>query len=76
MDVGTDEPWARRFEALGSLSPWEEAIGVQVSLAEGLDTGMLFRHRLGRVREDSEVYKRRLPYARRTLAQELEQHAA
>ena len=72
MDVGTDKPWARRFEALGSLSPWEEAIGVQVSLAEGLDTGMLFRHRLGRVREDPEVYERRMSYAWRAFDQELE----
>ena len=76
MDVITDEPWARRVEALGSLSRREEAIGIQVSMAEGFDSRVLFRHRLGRVREDPEVYKRRMSYARWALAQELEQHAA
>ena len=72
MDVGTDKPWAGRFEATGSLPRGQEAIGIQVPLAEGLDTGMLLRHRLGRVREDPEVYERRMPHAWRTFDQELE----
>ena len=71
MDFATDEPWARRVDALGSLSPWE-ATGYQVPKAEGFDSRVLFRHRLGRVREDPEVYERRMSHAWRAFDQELE----
>ena len=53
MDVFPDESWPGFIEEVVPIPGWQEADGLQVPEATGIDTGVLQRYRLGRLPEDS-----------------------